>query len=102
MALIDKVRSSLYLTSSVTDDVLQTYIDGALDDMRRVGVREELLDEETMSPMATHAVIAHCNAFYNVDSIKSPFWLTSYNHTVTALMNSDRSNYLHEEQEGGE
>lgn len=99
MALLDDVRASMSLTSSVTDVVLQGYIDSAIDDMRRVGIREELLAEETMSPQAKHAVMAFCNAFYNVDSIKSPFCLQSYNYTVTELMNSDRSMYLHEDEE---
>ena len=97
MALLDDVRASLYITSTVTDVVLQGLISAAIDDMRRVGVREELLDVDSMSPMATHAVIAYCHSFYNVDSIQSPFWLQSYNATVTALMNSDRSTYLYEE-----
>jgi len=97
MALLDKVRRSLFLTSTVPDEVLQGLISSALDDMHRVGIRDELLQDDNMSPMATHAVIAYCNAFYNVDSIKTPVWLKSYNDTVTSLMNSDRSDYLYEE-----
>lgn len=99
MALLDKVRASLGVTSSRTDESLQLLIDAALDDMARVGVRSELLAEDSMSPQAAWAVVAYCRAFYNVDSIQSPFFLASYKATVTALMNSDRSEYLYEEPE---
>lgn len=100
MALLDKVRRSLFLTSTVTDEVLQGLIDTALDQMRHVGIREELLQEDTMNPTVEHAVIAYCHAFYHVDSIQSPVFLQSFKSSVTSLMNSDRSDYLYEEPAG--
>ena len=102
MALLEKVKASLGVTSSRTDESLQLLIGAALDDMARVGVRSELLSEDSMSPQASWAVVAYCRAFYNVDSIQSPFFLASYKATVTSLMNSDRSDYLYEEADDGD
>ena len=102
MALLDDVRASFGITSKQTDAVLQGLIASALEDMRRVGVREELLDPNALNPMVAHAVKAHCHAFYNVDAVQSPVWHSSYRATVTALMNSDRSDWLYEEPEAEE
>lgn len=99
MALLDDVRSSFQLTSTATDVVLQGYIDTAIADMERVGVRPELLVEESIHPIAKNAVIALCQALYDPNAALTPIWLSRYNMAVTNLMNSDLSTYLND---GGE
>lgn len=101
MALLDDVRGSFLLTSTATDAVLQLHIDAALEDMRRVGVRPELLVDGCMNPIATNAVIAFCHAYYDATSVLTPIWVSRYEMAVTNLMNSDLSTYLYE-GDGGE
>lgn len=104
MALLDDVRGSFLLTSTATDAVLQLHIDTAIEDMRRVGVRPELLVEETMNPIATSAVIAFCHAYYDPTNTLTPLWVSRYDMAVTNLMNSDLSTYLYDDgdTDGGE
>lgn len=88
MALLDDVRVALRVTSTMTDVEVQGYIDAAIADMRRVGVREELLSEETMNSLARHAVVMFCKSSYGYDNSEADRFRRSYDWAVTALMNS--------------
>lgn len=88
MALLDDVRVALRVTSEMTDVEIRGYVDAAISDMRRVGVREDLLNEETMNSLARHAVVMFCKGSYGYDNSEAPRFLQSYHWAVTALMNS--------------
>lgn len=102
MALLDLVRKSLTLTSHYTDDVLQGLIDAALADMRRVGVRPELLEADGEHPMVVFACVAFTQAYYNMNHTTSPVWEKAYTATVTSLMNSNLSDYIDWPQDGSQ
>ena len=85
MALIDDVRSSVRVMTDLTDDELEVYIQAALAEMRRVGVRDELLEMEELDPLVKSAVIMYCKANYGFDTAMGPTFWSWFNNTVTAL-----------------
>lgn len=86
--LIDDVRVALRVTSTMTDPEIRTLIDAAIEDMRRVGVRDELLCPESMNSLAKSAVVMYCKAAYGFDNSAASLYMQWYNQTVTSLMNS--------------
>ena len=89
MSLLDDVRAAERVVSTLTDGELQIYIDAAKRDMRRVGVREELIEpEETMDPMARLAVVMHVKGSYGHDDSEHDKWWKRYHETVTSMLNS--------------
>lgn len=88
MSLLEDVRVALRVTHDMTDVEIQGYIDMALADMSRVGVRQGLLDAESPNPMVRHAVVMFCKGSYGFDNAEGERFLHAYNVTVTALMNS--------------
>ena len=90
--LIDDVRVALRVVSSKTDSEVQAMIDAAIRDMRRVGIRDELLvadDEDSpMDPMVKAAVLMYCKANYGFDNSDSDRYWARYNWTVTSMLNS--------------
>ena len=89
MSLVDDVRTALRVVSTKTDDEIQLYIDAAVSDMRRVGIRDKLLEPESMTPLARSAVVMFCKATYGHDnSAEFPIWWNRYQWSVLALMNS--------------
>lgn len=99
MALLDEMRAAVRVMSDMTDDEIQTWIDAAIADMRRCGVLPELLVEESLSPLAKSAVTNYVRANYGLDNSESTRFHESYNLTVTNLMNSDMSDWLHESED---
>ena len=88
MALIDDVKVSLRVVSEMTDVEVQGLVDAATQDMRRVGVRGELLDAEKPNPLAKCAVLMFCKANYGFDNNDSDRYWQRYHWAVNALMNS--------------
>ena len=88
MALIDDVRSCLRVTSELTDDEIEMWVNAAIADMTRVGIRETLLAEDNMTPLAKAAVTLYCKGHYGFDNEEAPRFLTHYRQTVAALLNS--------------
>ena len=87
MALIDDVRVSLRVVSDMTDVEVQGLIDAAIQDMRRVGVRDRLLSEP-MNALAKCAVVMFCKANYGFDNSDSDRYWQRYDWAVRSLMNS--------------
>ena len=88
MALLDDVRMAVRVTSEATDAELQTLIDFALDDMRRAGVRDTLLDADAPSPMAKMAVIQWAKSAYGYDNAEAERFQLSYTDIVRSMLNS--------------
>ena len=86
--LLDDVRVALRVTSDATDSEIEAMIDTAIADMRRVGVRDSLLNRESLTPMALNAVFMFCKANYGFDNKDAGTFWNRYQWTVTALMNS--------------
>ena len=62
MALIDDVRQCLRVTSEMTDAEIRMWIDAAVADMARCGVKEDLLVQESMNSLAKSAVVCFVKA----------------------------------------
>lgn len=88
MTLIEEARTVERVVSEMTDVEIQVLIDAAMDDMRRVGIREALLSQEGMAPLAHYAVLMFVKANYGHDDSEHDKWQQRYRWAVTALMNS--------------
>ena len=88
MALLDLAREVQRVVSTATDAELTLLIDAAIAELRRVGIREELLNPDDMDPLAKMAVMMHVKASYGHDDAESDRWWSRFQHWVTALMNS--------------
>ena len=88
MALLDLAREVQRVVSTATDAELTLLIDAAIAELRRVGIREELLNPDDMDPLAKMAVMMHVKASYGHDDDESDRWWSRFHYFVTALMNS--------------
>lgn len=94
--LKDDVRVALRVISTATDVEIEGYVDAAIADMRRFGVRDELL-VEPLNPLARNAVVMFCKASYGFDSKDYDRFWERYIWTCTALKNSDADECIYEE-----
>ena len=94
MALIDDVRTCLRVTRTATDAEVRMWIDAAKADMRRCGVHDSLLVEETMSSLAKSAVVCFVKGQYGYDNSEAPRFLESYRMMLAGLLNSKANEYL--------
>jgi len=94
MALLDDVRSCLRVTSTLSDSEIQMWIDAAIADMRRCGVRDDLLDTATMNSLAKSAVTCFVKANYGYDNAEAPRFQESYRMMLAGLLNSKSNEYL--------
>lgn len=100
MALIDDVRACLRVTSTMSDPEIQLWIDAAISDMRRCGVKDELLDEATMNSLAKSAVVCFTKANYGYDNSEAPRFQESYRMMLAGLLNSESNEYLFPDSDG--
>lgn len=91
MSLIDDVRDSTRTVTTKMDGEIISHVAAALSDMRRAGVREELLDPDALHPMVKEAVFLYTKAHYGYDNSEAQRFLDSYTSTVSALLNSDHN-----------
>lgn len=100
MSLLDDARVAVRVTSIATDSELQMWVDAAIADMRRCGVRDELLDEEaeTFDPMVRSAVICYVKANYGYDNAEAPRFTATYKAILAALLNSKANEYIYPEE----
>lgn len=95
MALIDDVRSCLRVTSTMTDVEIQMWIDAAIEDMRRCGVADAELAQESMNSLAKSAVVCFVKGQYGYDNTEAERFLESYRLMLAALLNSKTNEYLY-------
>lgn len=94
MALLDEAKLALRLSSGAYDGEVESLLSAAIADMRRVGVREELLEEDSMDPIAKMACIAYAKAGFGFDNADAARFEASYRQLVCDLMNSGASESL--------
>lgn len=97
MALLDDVKVCLRVSSDMTDAEIQMWIDAAIADMRRCGVKDDLLEESTMSSLARSAVVCFVKGQYGYDNAEAPRFLESYRLMLAGLLNSVSNEYLEDE-----
>lgn len=98
--LRDEMRTAVRIMSTLTDSEIDAHISAAIDDMRRVGVRDELLDPKTMSGLVKEAVMLYCKANYGPDGSIGTDWLERYKWTLISIMNSSMNEADEEEDDG--
>lgn len=99
MALLDDIRTAVRVTSTATDSELAMWRDAAIADMRRCGVKDELLDEslETFDPLVRSAVVCFVKGNYGYDNSEAPRFMAAYKSVLAALLNSTANEYLEDE-----
>lgn len=99
MALLDEMRVRLRVTTNLTDAEIQDEINAAIADMRRVGIKEHLLDAENPGALVKHAIALYCKAYYGADNANErPQFIAAYERTVCDLLNSKANEYLFPEE----
>lgn len=88
MALLDLARTSVRVVTKLTDEEIEMWIAGAIAEMRRIGIREDLIDEESMSAPAKQAVVTYVKAHYGYDNEEADRFMASFHQMCVDLMNS--------------
>lgn len=81
------VKVVLRVSGDIYDTEINMLIDSAIEDLKRVGVRGELLDQE-FPPLVVRAICCFCKAQFGFDNEDAPFFMDSYRQTACDLMNS--------------
>ena len=92
MALIDDIKAALRVTSPKMDVEVQSLIDAAIADMKRVGVRDSLVEQDSITGLPKMAVVLYCKANFGYDNSEADRFMDSYRETVVSLMNSTAYN----------
>ncbi len=86
--LLDEVKLALRVTSDDFDMEVTALIDAARRDMVRQGVREDLLAEPTIDPLAKMAIVLFCKARFGFDNDDAERFETAYAKTLKDLANA--------------
>lgn len=96
MPTIDEMRRLVGIASDYTDAEIQMWWQAAVADMRRIGVRDELLDG--LDPLVNAACALYLKANYGFDNEDSEKFRMAYAETVACLKNSTADSSLYEAQ----
>ena len=91
MALLSDIKVAVRVSSEATDAEIQMWVDAALADMGRVGIREELLDYsdgDLDNSLVKAAVTCYVKASYGYDVEERAQFEDSYRRIVCGLLNS--------------
>lgn len=92
MSLLSDIKVAVRVSSDATDAEIQMWIDAALADMERVGIRKELLeledDENFGTSLVKAAVTCYVKANYGYDVEERAQFDDSYRRLVCGLLNS--------------
>ena len=94
MSLYDDAKRALHIATDYYDDEVRGLVDAAVADMRRVGVRDELLHPSDPDPLVRAATCSYCKANFGYDNPEADRFMQSYRETVVSLLNSDANSYL--------
>lgn len=99
MSLLDDMRMRVRVTSTATDEEIDSEILAAIADMRRTGIKEHLLNAETPHPLVKHAISMYVRAYYGMDNAtERPQFIAAYERTLCDLLNSKANEYLFPEE----
>lgn len=91
MTLLSDIKVAVRVSSDATDSEIQMWIDAALADMERVGIRKELLELSTgdlKDSIVKAAVTCYVKANYGYDVEERAQFDDSYRRLVCGLLNS--------------
>lgn len=83
---VAEIRTILRVSSESTDDEIQMLIEAAIEDMRRVGIADEVIENET--PLVRQAIACYCKSCYGFDNAEADRFNRSYRQIVCDLLNS--------------
>lgn len=88
MSLLDEARLIARVSDDTFDPEIIAHVAAALTDMRRAGVREDLLDPSLVDPFVKEAVFLYLRANFGYDVNEAQRFKESYNQVVADLLNS--------------
>ena len=92
MTLLSDIKVAVRVSSPATDTEIEMWINAALADMERVGIRKELLefedDEHFGTSLVKAAVTCYVKANYGYDVEERAQFEDSYRRIVCGLLNS--------------
>ena len=101
MPLLDDVMSFLRVTDEVYRPEADMYVKAALSDMKRAGVREELLDPARPFPLVKTAVCFYAKASFGYDNPEADRFMATYRQILADLLNSSANEMAGEDDFGG-
>ena len=82
-----KLRTRKMSTDELDEDVFR-YVDFALADLKRIGVKEEKYLKAPEDPLIIGAVLAYVKAYYGMDAYHDK-WLAAYDMHLTRIKGGD-------------
>lgn len=100
--LMPTAKVAVRVTDEYFDLEVEAAVEGALSDLKRVGISEACFSEDSdFYPMVRQAVVMYCKAHFGQDNPNEEmrFWMSSYEMHVDALLNSGANTYAVDEDE---
>lgn len=88
MSLLDDAKLALRVSGTVFDAEIEMLVDAARADLRRIGVRERLLEEGYENSLVRTAVCCYCKANFGYDVKERAQFEESYRRIAVDLANS--------------
>ena len=86
---LELLKMLLRVTSSAYDDEIKMLYEGAMADMKRVGIKEEILGADPLHPLVLNAVACYIKSRFGYDNPDSAFFEEQYRQITIDLMNSE-------------
>ena len=88
MSLLDELKIILRVSSDIYNPEIEMLMTAALADMKRVGIKESLLDADSLDAQVKMAVACYCKANFGFDNTEHDSFDAIYRQKVIDLMNS--------------
>ena len=89
-SMLEELRLSLRISGDMYDREILTLAESAFQDMERVGVNEDYIQE--LSSRVRNAVICYVKAHFGYDNSEANRFNTSYRQIVIDMLNSNVNN----------
>ncbi len=99
MSLVDDAKLALRVSGTAFDAEIEMLVDAARADLRRIGVRERLLEEGYENSLVRTAVCCYCKANFGYDVEERAQFEESYRRIAVDLANSS-ANVAADDDEG--
>lgn len=90
MSLMNEIKVRLRIPSDVDafDSEVESLISAAMRELKRVGVSEALIAEDTLDPLAKEAIALFCKSRFGYDNDEAQRFETAFRQTVIDLLNA--------------
>lgn len=83
------LKMLLRVSSEAYDEEVKMLAEGALADMRRVGIKAEILEADPVNPLVMNALACFVKARFGFDNPDASFFEEQYRQLTIDLMNSE-------------